>query len=126
MELAGKFAGLLESGVIDPRFQPQFDQSSVQVFPEYAVAGSLGIAGPTIKDIPMSIRAGDVIGRPISNVKSVTKDPFNQAGLAALGIASKFIPRVGTAINIINAGPTATYDTLDPAAAAMRQRMMQR
>jgi hypothetical protein len=132
MELAGKFAGLFGSDVIDPRFQARFDASSVQASPEYMVAGPAGNvpAGAIMNTMPRALQRGimygDKIAGPAPGLSSVSKDPLNQAAWAAIEAGGRYLPRIGTAIQVINAGPTATYDTLDPAAAAMRQRMMRR
>lgn len=132
MALAGKFAGLLESNFLDPRFQSQFDANSVQVSPEYKVAGPIDAisAGAIMNTMPRALQRGimygDKIAGPAPGLSSVGKDPLNQAAWAAIEAGGRYLPRIGTAIQVINAGPTATYDTLDPAAAAMRQRMMRR
>jgi len=123
MALAGKFAGILGSNPIDPRLTPQFNTVAMQ--PEYLVA-NVAVPGNS-RAINRAIRFGETNQSNVPGIGALSsKDPTNGWAINAIEAGGRFLPIVGAAWLGINAGPTAEYDTLDPASVTMRQRMMNR
>jgi hypothetical protein len=152
MELAGKFAGIFnnnpgafnEGAEFDASRlpgQPLESLSSIQLGKMFGRGNSLntavnasnanksGIAG-LILDYARS-RGIDAVGKTVSDVISKGMR-YAAPGLAVTGAAG-LLPTIGaaavTGIGADMAFPASTgggYDTLDPAAAAMRQRIMRR
>jgi len=123
MALAGKFAGLLGSNVMDPRLTPQFDTVAMQ--PEYLVANA-AVPGNS-RVVNRAVRFGETNQSNVPGVSALGgKDPTNGWAINAIEAGGRFLPLVGAAWLGINAGPTADYDTLNPASVTMRQRMMNR
>ena len=123
MALAGKFAGLLGSDVIDPRTIPQFDVANMQ--PEQLVAA--GTIPGNSRILNRAYKFGEANQSNVPGIAATQKDPTNGWALNAIEAGGRFMPLVGAAWLGINAGPTGGgMDTMDPAAAALRQRMMRR
>jgi hypothetical protein len=152
MELAGKFAGIFNNNPAAFNEGAEFDASRLPEQPLESLsalqlnkmlgrgnslntavnasnANKSGIAG-LILDYAGS-RGIDAVGNAVGNVMSKGMR-YAAPGLAVTGAAG-LLPSIGaaavTGLGADMAFPASTgggYDTLDPAAAAMRQRMMRR
>ena len=123
MALAGKFAGLLGSDVIDPRGIPQFDIANMQ--PQQLVAA--GTMPGNSRILNRAFKFGEASQNNIPSLATPQKDPTNSLAINAIEAGGRFLPHLGAAWLGINAGPLGGgMDTMDPAAAAMRQRIMRR
>ena len=123
MALAGKFAELLGSNVVDPRGIPQFDIANMQ--PQQLVAA--GAIPGNSRVLNRAFRFGETNQSNVPSIAGNQRDTSNGLAINAIEAGGRFLPHIGAAWLGINAGPTGGgMDTMDPAAAAMRQRMMRR
>jgi hypothetical protein len=123
MQLAGKYTGLFGSDIVDPRLQPQFDTASIQ--PEQLIAS--GKIPGNSRILNRAFKFGETNQSNIPGIAATQQDPSNSWAINAIEAGGRYLPHLGAAWLGINAGPIGGgMDTMDPAAAAMRQRMMRR
>ena len=76
---------------------------------------------------PVAQQFGETNQSNIPGIAATQQDPSNSWAINAIEAGGRYLPHLGAAWLGINAGPIGGgMDTMDPAAAAMRQRMMRR